>query len=133
MFCREQAARFNERLAEIKALDAQVIAIGNGTALMASDFVERFNVRFDVYTDPSRKSYDAAGMVRGLKVTTTGLKGAWRALKGGHIQGRVRGDAMQQGGIIVLGRNGEALFTHSDREAGDHADLEAVVASLPRA
>lgn len=133
MFCREQAARFNERLAEIRGMGAEVVAIGNGTALMAKDFVERFDVRFDVYTDPSKRSYDAAGMVRGLNISTSGLRSAWRALKGGHIQGRTRGDAMQQGGIVIVDADGEAIFAHADGEAGDHADIGQIVETLRRA
>lgn len=130
MFCREQAARFNERHTELQALGAQVIAIGNGTAPMASDFVERFGVGFDVYTDPRRETYEAAGFVRKLRITTSGLKAAFRALKGGHIQGRTRGDPMQQGGVLVLAADGSQLFFHVDSEAGDHASVDDVVGAI---
>lgn len=130
MFCREQAARFNERLADIEALGAKVVAIGNGTAPMASDFVERFDVRFAVFTDPSRRSYEAAGMTRKFKVTGSGLKSAFRALSSGHIQGRTRGDPWQQGGVIVLGGDGQVLFKHADTEAGDHANVDDILSSL---
>ncbi len=130
MFCREQAARFTARLAEIESLGAKVVAIGNGTAAMAQDFVDNFDVRFDVYTDPSRRSYDAAGLVRGLGINTKSVKSAWRALKGGHVQGRTKGDPWQQGGVLVLGNSGDVLFAHADAAAGDHAELDAVVAAL---
>ena len=133
MFCREQAARFNERLTEFEALGAQVIAIGNGTAPMASDFVERFGVDFAVYTDPRRETYEAAGLIRKLRITTTGLKAAYRALKGGHLQGRTRGDPMQQGGVLVLDADGSQLLFHVDSEAGDHAHVDDVVGAVRQA
>ena len=133
MFCREQAARYNERLAELEGLGAQVIAIGNGTAPMAEDFVERFGVRFDVYTDPRRETYEAAGLLRELRITMTGVKAAFRALKGGHIQGRTRGDPRQQGGVLVLSPDRDRLFFRADSEAGDHASLEDVLGALRRA
>lgn len=133
MFCREQAARFNSRLTEIEGLGAKVIAIGNGNALMARDFVEKFDVRFEVYTDPSRRSYELAGLVRGLGISGKSVRAAWRALKGGHVQGRTQGDPWQQGGVIVIGRDGQAVFTHADATAGDHVEIDEVVTALTRA
>ena len=130
MFCREQAARFNENLADIEALGARVVAIGNGTAEMATDFVERFGIRFDVYTDPSRKSYEAAGLLSNLTFSASMLKSAWRALRGGHLQGRTKGNPWQQGGVVVLSGTGQPLLVHADTEAGDHASVQSVIDAL---
>jgi peroxiredoxin len=135
MFCREQAARLERRRTEIEGRGGRIIAIGNGTALMARDFVEQFHIGFAVYTDPERKSYAVAKWRRGTKPTLRRMaamaKHAARALAGGHLQGLVKGDRDQLGGLMVIGPDGEVLLEHRDEIAGDHADLDAVVAALP--
>ena len=98
---------------------------------MARDFVERFSIEFDVYTDPQRASYKAAGWRRPKGLSLRTFAHAGRAVLGGHLQGRTKGDAFQLGGIIVVGKDGEVLFEHADQEAGDHANVDDVVSALP--
>lgn len=109
--------------------------IGNGTPLMAQDFAEQFSVEVPLFTDPERKSYDAAGWRRPLGSALLGLgttlKASMRAMKGGFRQGKTKGDAFQLGGVLVIAPDGEVLFEHSDKAAGDHASLDAVLAALP--
>ncbi len=131
MFCREQVARFTERRADIEANGASLAVIGNGTALMARDFAEKFSVCVPLFTDPERKSYDVARWRRPtasavLKLGTT-LKASVRAMKGGFRQGKTQGDAFQLGGVLVLDPSGEILFEHGDAAAGDHASIDAVL------
>lgn len=109
--------------------------IGNGTPLMAQDFAERFHVQVPLFTDPSRRSYEAAGWRRPMGSALLGLgttlKASVRAMKGGFRQGKTQGDAFQLGGVLVVGTDGEVHFEHSDKAAGDHADIDAVLAALP--
>lgn len=109
-------------------------AIGNGTAVMAQDFAEQFKVGIDLYTDPSRKSYDVAGWRRPLASAVLGLgtvlKASRRAMKAGFRQGKVQGDAFQLGGVLVIGTDGTVLFEHGDKAAGDHASIEDIVRAL---
>ena len=51
----------------IESSGAGLFAIGNGTPLMAQDFVETFAVPFPVFTDPSRSSYQLAGLQRKVR------------------------------------------------------------------
>lgn len=44
MFCHEQFARLAERKKEIEAKGAQLIAIGNGSAQWAEDFIQAEDV-----------------------------------------------------------------------------------------
>ena len=133
MFCREQAARYGQHLGEIERLGAKVVAIGNGTAEMAADFVEGFGIRFPVYTDPSRRSYEAAGMLKAFGVNRRALRNAARALMHGHIQGRTKGHPWQQGGTIVLDGDAHPILVHADREAGDHLEVAEVLTALRQA
>lgn len=132
MFCREQAARFDRHRDAIAALGARTIAIGNGTPLMARDFVERFNIQMPVYTDPERSSYRLAGLKRNFGLGFKSLAAGRRALQGGFVQGRTRGDPWQQGGVLIVrsgssDHRGEILWRHVDEGAGDHAEPQAVL------
>ena len=98
---------------------------------MAQDFVEKFSVKFPVYTDPERRSYEVAGWRRPKGFGLRTFAHAGRALVRGNIQGRTQGDAFQIGGLLVMSVDGEVLFEHADREAGDHANIDAVISALP--
>lgn len=103
------------------------MAIGNGTPLMARDFIEQFAVAFEVFTDPSRQAFALAGMRRifglGIKTLGRGMR-AWRE---GFRQGKTQGDPWQQGGVLGVDRDGAIFFEHADEGAGDNADVEAVL------
>lgn len=130
MFCREQVARYQERLPEIAAAGASVLAVGNGTAPMAADFVERFGITFPVFTDPSRETYRIAGMERRLGIGLKTVANGWRALRSGHLQGLTRGDPLQQGGVVVIAPEQGVLFFHSEGAPGEHAPIDDVLAAL---
>jgi len=97
---------------------------------MARDFVDQFDVTFEVVTDPGRETYRLAGMQRGMKLGLDVLKAGVRAFKRGHVQGRTKGDAFQQGGVLVVGTNGELLFAHADGGPGDHVEPDQVLEVL---
>ncbi len=134
MFCREQVARLTERKAEIEARGATMAVIGNGTALMARDFAERFDVTVPLFTDPSRKSYEVAGWRRPTASAVLGLgtmlKAGVRAMKGGFRQGKTQGDAFQLGGVLAIDPQGAVLFEHTDSAAGDHAEIDDILSAL---
>lgn len=132
MFCREQAARLGQRLDEIGAADAQLVAIGNGHEHWARAFREEEGVAFPVYVDPGRQSYEHYGMRRGLTsvLGPRSVKHSLRAMSRGHFQSQTRGDALQNGGVVVLDETGEIVYAHVENEAGDLADLDEVIAAL---
>jgi hypothetical protein len=59
-----------------------------------------------------------------------GMAHAARAWKKGFRQTARRGDALQQGGLLVVDRGGRILYAHRDSEAGDLASNEEVLAAL---
>jgi len=129
MFCREQAARFAEAYPTLQALGVDVIGIGNGTAAMARDFQQQFQVPFPLYTDPSRESFRVAGMQRAFGLNLGSVALARRAMAAGHRQGLNAGDPFQQGGVLLIERGGALRFAHADKMAGAHADLADVLAA----
>jgi len=132
MFCREQVARLVDHKDEIEALGARVIAIGNGTADHARDFLRTEGTDIDLYVDPSRATYKSWDMKRG-PITVTGpktLAHAARALAAGFRQSETRGSVTQIGGVIVFDADGAVLYEHLESEAGDIADYAEVVNAL---
>lgn len=66
------------------------------------------------------------GGLSGVKMLGNGL----RAMRGGHKQGRTAGDPLQQGGIVVIGTDGQLLLAHRDSTAGDHLTAEQLLTKL---
>lgn len=130
MFCREQVARFAQRHEAFQAAGAGLFAIGNGTPLMAADFVETFSVPFPVFTDPGRSSYKLAGLKRSFGLGIASVGRARRAMADGHRQGRTQGDPWQQGGVLIVSTEGHIRWRHVDSGAGDHCAVEDVLEAL---
>jgi hypothetical protein len=82
-------------------------------------------------TDPSLKVFEAAELERSILATVgpSAIKAAWRARKAGFRQKGIEGDHTQQGGILLLDRDGAPAFYHRNDNLGDHADPEKVVAA----
>lgn len=110
----------------------EVVVIGNGNATFARDFREEFALEGLLLVDPELVAYRAAGLRRGrVEIASPRMFGnAIRALRTGARQTGVQGDPWQLGGVVVLAAGGELRFVHRSREAGDHADPEAIEAAL---
>jgi NAD(P)-dependent dehydrogenase (short-subunit alcohol dehydrogenase family) len=82
--------------------------------------------------DPELRAYRAAGLRRGrVEVLSPRLaRNGLRALRAGFRQTGVEGDPWQLGGAFVLRPDGACTFRQASREAGDHADLDGVLAAL---
>ncbi len=130
IFCRERIAELTEAVPLLAEAGVQTVVIGNGTALMANAFAEELALDVPLYTDPSRKTYELAGMQRnfGLGLKTVGH--ALRSWRSGHRQGPVAGDVWQQGGVLVVNPDSRILEAYYDRGAGDYIDLANVVERL---
>lgn len=101
---------------------------------MARDFVETFHIRTPVYTDPSRRSYVAVGFKHGVLSSLdprTALRGV-AAVRAGFVQGRTMGDAFQQGGAILVTRDGRVPFVHVNAFAGDELKADQLLEAARR-
>src|SRR5579884_660742 len=99
---------------------------------MARAFADETKLEVPLYTDPSLATYALAGLKRGVLATLSlrGLGHARRAMRKGFRQTATRGDAFQQGGALVVARGGEVRYAHRDREAGDLASNDEILAAL---
>lgn len=135
LFCRQQVAELTPYLGRIRATGADVFLVGNGTVDDARAFSHEGPLDMHVLTDPSRQAYCAVGMRRGPgTVLRPGvfLKGL-RAFLAGFRQTRTAGDPLQQGGIVVVDRDGQERYRYVGDYAGDHAAPEAILRACERA
>jgi hypothetical protein len=105
-----------------------VVVVGNGAPMFIQGFRETTGFGGPIYTDPSLEVYTAAQLKRGVG---TFLKlGAAKATVGslarGFRQGRMQGDATQQGGVLVIARDGRVLYHHVSEYPGDNASPDAI-------
>jgi hypothetical protein len=132
VFCREQAAAMRAVSADIEALGAELVFVGNGSPAQARDFQQQFAPDSIVLTDPDLRTYGLIGARRGV-LRTVGPR-AWRAglraLSSGARQTRVKGHPFQQGGVLVLVPGDRVVYSYMSKEAGDHPPVAAVIAAL---
>ena len=130
IFCRQRVAQLVQEAENQSHLNLCSLVIGNGTPLMAADFVEHHNIQTPVYTDPSRKVYTELGMHRRFGLNYQTLKQSLTAYKAGHRQTKVQGDVWQQGGVVTFDRSGQVIFRAADKEAGSDIPWAEVWQSL---
>lgn len=112
----------------------RLVFVGTGAPAMAAAFAVEHAAAHPVLCDPQRRLFAAAGMRRSLWASLHWrlFANAWRAWRGGFRQGRVQGDAWQQGGLLLLDADGGVLHRQVDRAGGDPLDVAAVLAAAGR-
>lgn len=117
---------------QILALGAGAVLIGHGTVEQARAFAEAQSLPFPVLTDPTRRSYLAAGFLSGLGTVLSlkTLRSGVRAFRQGFRQSATQGELLQQGGALVIAPSGETLYHFVSQAAGDLPPMEEVLASL---
>jgi hypothetical protein len=135
VFCREQAAEWERELPEIHKRGAELFFVGNGNRHFAGAFKDENKIESPLFVDTQRNAYKALGMKRGFFATLGSLatwKNGMRAWRSGFRQGPTRGDAWQNGGVLVVRPGGGIAYRYLSREAGDHPPVADVLAALPR-
>src|SRR5207248_3802936 len=108
----------------------ELVIVGSGAPHFARAFREDMEIPdVPVFSDEDLRSYRLAGFQR----TVGGVlhpKAAWawvRAMAGGHMQGRRQGDALQNGGVMVVTQAGEVAFRYASKHGGDHPPATEIV------
>ena len=120
---------------EIRAAGADLVAIGNGAPNFIAGFRDATGFHGTIYTDPSLVVYEAVQLKRGMR-TMLSIGAAARtvgAFARGYRQGRMQGDATQQGGALVIDQAGSVLWHHVSSGPGDNADPREIVRALATA
>lgn len=135
MFCREHVVQLHHEIERIHAVGAELVVIGSGKPHFVQGFRELTRFEGPIYCDPELRSYKAAKLHRSAwrMVNPKTAAYAVRAMARGAFQGRTQGDALQQGGVLVILPPDRIAFEHISEAPGDNAPAEEVVAALERA
>ena len=127
-------AELRPHIARIRELGGELVVVGSGSPFFAQGFRELLELPADlpIVSDEKLVSYRAAHLRRGIMTVLDprSAKNAVRAFAGGFRQGKKQGDETQQGGVMVVARDGEIVYRHESRFVGDHEPVEQVVAAL---
>jgi len=135
VFCKQQLAEISPLLDRVQRVGARIVVIGQGSIEEARVFRDTEKLTLPLLTDPSRASYCALDMRRGLTsvLRASVVVRAWSTWRAGFRQSHVAGDALQQGGVVVIAPGGVERFRFISREAGDHpAPADILTALEPR-
>jgi peroxiredoxin len=120
--------------ADFKAIDANLVLIGQGTQRQAANFRRRQGIQLPVLADQELVSYRAAGAkvagVRDLLSPMVVARGAMASVREKTIQTRTQGDAAQLGGTLVVAADGRITWAHMSTNAGDNASPEEILAAV---
>lgn len=122
---------------EIRALGAEVIAIGTGSVRYAAAFVEDEHVPFPVLVDDHSHAAKAAQVKRvnfkTLLFDPRSREGAKAAHAAGHRIHWPGKRTNQLGATFVLAPGNAVLYEHVDDHTADHAAIEDVLNALRNA
>src|SRR5207244_2181495 len=110
----------------------RLVVIGQGTPRHAEHFIEEYGLDgLTVLVDPDRKVYEAAGTkvatvdeLFGPQVVAKGIKVAATERV---VQGRTQGHAAQLGGVLVVARGGDVVWSHLAEDASDNPPNDVVL------
>ena len=114
---------------------ATLNVIGNGLPQYIEGFRDTTGYTGAIYCDPSLEVFAKAQLVRSIR-GTFGLKSVRNGignLKRGMRQGKTQGDALQQGGALVISSGGEVLYQHQSQAGGDNIAPRVLLSALGRA
>ncbi len=108
--------------------------IGQAKPADAANFRRQVKIDLPVLADESRATYRLIGArmagVAGLVGPKVLLKGGLTLLSGQVRQGRTVGHPAALGAALVIDSDGQLLFEHRARDAGDNAPPEQMLAAL---
>ncbi|GBC60461.1 hypothetical protein DENIS_1414 [Desulfonema ishimotonii] len=97
------------------------MVIGNGAVSHIAPFRKATGYGGILLTDPELKTYRALNFRSGMG-SMIGLKSVAavvRSVGNGHTGGMIQGNALQQGGALVVGPGNTVRYFYQSREAGD--------------
>lgn len=126
-------AELRPRIREIRDAGGDLVVVGTGGPSFADAFRLDLGIPdVRILTDETRRAYDLAGFRRGV-ATLLHPRAIWnylRAFFSGYAPRSQQGDALQQGGVLVVRPDGRISFRHESRVSGDHPATEAILAAV---
>ncbi|MCP3972892.1 MAG: redoxin domain-containing protein [bacterium] len=132
MTCRERAGQVRNRQQDFVDAGIPIVAIGTGGKRYAKAFIADENFPFPVLLDEEGIAADiietnsiGATTYLSPKAVSTGVMSFVR----GHRQKKTGRRPLQLGATLVIGPGDKLLFADFEDHAGDHADLDEVLAA----
>lgn len=135
--CNEQISELAPRLEELHELGVRTVLVGSGDPHIIDRVVERFALsgkKVEIVTDPGLAAFKAAGLRRSFWATY-GPLAIWdmiRAIGHGHFSHLGEGDALQQGGALLIDADGKLAWCHKSISRGGHAPSVEIVEAAMR-
>lgn len=139
LFCHQMVAEVLEASQRIVAEGGHVVLVGCGNVEQGLKFAREKGIPregVELYCDPGRETYDAASLDRSYMKTflNTGARKAYvSARREGFANAKVAGDVAQLGGVAVITAPAHLHYLHRSRFAGDHPDVDDILAAVARA
>lgn len=137
--CSEQLAIVSPFLAELRREGKRVVLVATSAPNRIPAFAKRMHLdsgQVEVVTDPSLETHKAANLVRsvGSLINVRTIADAVRLYAQGHFSTHEPGDGdiFQQGGALLVDRDGTVLFQHANRDMTDHFSMNDVCDALGR-
>ena len=128
--CREHAAQLGARYDEIKALGADLVAVGTGKERYAAAFVKDEQIPYLVLVDDDARAAQAASVHKSSFIGLFHPK-TWGATvetwKRGHRIHKAGARVTQMGATFVLGPGETVRYAHIDSDGTDHASIDDVL------
>lgn len=131
--CSEQLAIVSPYLPELRRDGTRVVLVATSAPNRIPSFAKRMHLDsglVDVVTDPTLETHKAAQLVRsfGSLINVTTIAEAVRLYAQGHFATREAGDGdlYQQGGALLVDRDGCVLFRHANQHMTDHFSMSDV-------
>jgi len=122
-----------DRFEEFAAAGVGVTAVGTGGKRYAQAFIEDESVPFPVLLDEDGRAAAIVGtnsLGVGSMLKPSAYIAGLRSVAGGHRQHRTGRRPMQLGATLLIGPGDELLYEDFEDYAGDHADLDELLAVL---
>ena len=133
MLCRKQLAELRPQIPRFREAGADLAVVGTGAPHFAKALQEELDLGgVRVFSDKTRRAFDLAGFRRGLS-TLLRPKAVWnylRAFLSGYAPRELQGDALQQGGVLLILPGGGVAFDFGSEASGDAPLAEDILAAL---
>ena len=129
--CRAHVRQILENKESFESKGVKIYFIGNGTPHFMRGFKEQFNLQeARIFTDPSLKSFDAAGFKRGFWIDPGNMHTRPEFITQAifHTMKKTgSGNVWQLGGILAIQAGGKIKYQYTSQTMDDHPPSKDIV------
>lgn len=135
--CKKQVAEWRDWLPQLNQNGKLTVGfVGNGPVSQLPEFRDEMEWGEFLFTDPSRSSYGALSFKKklGNLINRSSLCAVIESFKSyPQTWTRMPTDPFQQGGVILVNKEGFVTFFHADEYAGDHVGKDVLLDAVDSA